>query len=50
MKKKRKHIRRNLKRHKQSEHNMNQLRKAETGEEEKEGDKEQEEIEGRRRR
>ena len=29
---------------------MNKLRKAETGEEEKEGDKEQEKIEGRRRR
>ena len=29
---------------------MNKLRKAETGEEEKEGDKEQEIIEGRRRR
>ena len=47
--KERKHIRR-IKRHKQSEHNMNRLRKAETGEEEKEGDKKQEEIEGRRRR
>ena len=29
---------------------MNKLRKAETGEEKKEGDKEQEKIEGRRRR
>ena len=38
------------KRHKQSEHNMNKLRKAETWEEEKEGDKEQEKIEGKGRR
>ena len=38
------------KRQKPSEHNMSKLRKAETGEEEKEGDQEQETIEGRRRR